>query len=138
MAKLTKDQPEVKSNPYEFILPLQPHELKIMWDKYTDGQKIINFRGKKNGKLVLAELVYLNDERVLSYDSEKDSWNSYVPEGTLHADFAYKHEKAKRHWKQFEEYARKREFAIKQNAQTIPFGEDLKPEVEMLDFWQGN
>lgn len=135
MAKLNKDQEETKTSPYDFILPLQPHQLKAMWDEYTDGKAIKNYRAK-NGRLVPAEYVFYNREKVLSYDSELGSWATYVPDGMTAQDFDYKYVKAKRHWKQFEEYARKREYAIKQdtNQPILNIGDET--EVKMLDFWQ--
>lgn len=137
MAKLKKDNPEPASNPYEFILPLDQYQLRTMWDEYTDGKQIKNFRGK-NGNLVPAYLVYFNKEKVMSYDAELGQFNSYMPDGLAEGDYEYKYEQAKRHWRQFEEYAHKREYAIKQDTNAPLLDTSVvEPEVKLMDFWQG-
>lgn len=136
MAQLrNKDSEEKKDSRYDFILPLEPHQLKMMWDEYTDGTKIINFRGK-DGRLAPARSVYFTRQKIYSYDSFTGQFNSYVPEGTTHDDFAYKFEVGRRHWEQFETYARKREFAIKQDTPAPLIEETNQTEVKMMDFWQ--
>jgi len=135
MARLKKEEEVAKTTDYDFILPLEPHQLKSMWDDFTDGKKIVNFRGI-GGKLHLAEYIYYNMIQVMSYDQVTGQWSVYIPDGMSTEDFNYKYVKAKKHWKQFEEYARKREYALSQN-NIQPLVEDNQPEVKLNGFWEG-
>mgnify|MGYP003443076469 CR=1 FL=1 len=133
MAKIKKEEEVAKTSQYDFILPLEPHELKSMWDDFTDGKEIVNFRGVGN-RLQPAEYVYYNMKKLMSYDTDSGQWSAYIPEGANVEDYNYKFTKAKRHWKQFEEYARKREYALSQN-RIEPLIVNDQPEAKLNGFW---
>ena len=135
MAKLKKEEEVAKTSEYDFILPLESHQLKNMWETYANGKEIINFKGV-DGKFHPAEYVYYNEAKVMSYDKVTGEWSAHIPDGMSSEDYNYKAFKAKRHWKQFEEYARKREYALSQN-NIRPIDEDGQPEVKLNDFWRG-
>jgi len=133
LRKTNKEESEPQTSRFDFILPLEPHELRNMWDEYTDGKQIKNFRAK-NGRSALAEYVFYNREKVMSYNSETGEWSIYQPDNQSSEDTIYKFERAKRHWKQFEEYARKRQFAIQQDANYQPI-ENKESEVKLMGFY---
>lgn len=138
MAKIKKEEEE-KSSRYDFILPLTEHDLRSMWGEFTNGKQLINFRGK-NGKLSPAEYVYYNKHKIMTYNEEYQDWAMFKPEDESFEDFEYRAERAKRHWKQFEAYARKRQYALTQSS-NVPVGTTtplLETEVKLNGFWEPN